>query len=192
MALTERLRRPLFVCATACRVADVAGGWYTGRGQITMTRCPEDGFTSRWPRARSGSASSARETVLPLDLGPDPSAGHVTLRGMDEAREELLGRLETYYREGGWPVKRDEDLVLASGPGGVTWLGRAVVPEDLADDAWLEARLVELADRRMPVGNQLCPLELLPTPECKDGLQAVLDRSGLGSRGHVRVYSLTT
>ncbi len=109
---------------------------------------------------------------------------------MDSDREQLLSHLERYYRDGGWPVSRDEDLVLAAGPGGVTWVGAAVVPADLEGQE-LDARLEELAGRRMPKTGALCPLELLPAEGCEPGLHAALDRTGLARRNHVAVYSPT-
>ena len=70
----------------------------------------------------------------------------------------------------------------------MTWIGLPVVPEDLAEDTF-EARLLELADVRMP-GGELCPFELLPAEECADELRSLLDRLHLRERGHVEVYSL--
>jgi len=109
---------------------------------------------------------------------------------VDADREQLLAHLERYYRDGGWPVSRDEDLLLAAGPGGVTWVGAAVVPADF-EGRELDARLEELAGRRMPKTGALCPLELLPAEGCEPGLHAALDRTGLARRNHVAVYSLT-
>ena len=108
---------------------------------------------------------------------------------MSGKRQELLTRLERYYRELGWPVERGhESVVHASGPGGVTWIGMAVVPEDLGSEDF-ESRLVEASEQRMPRG-ELCPLELLPSEECALELRGVLDRLGLSERGHVEVYSI--
>ena len=108
---------------------------------------------------------------------------------MSERKRELIGRLEAYYRAFGWRVERAEDgTVHAAGPGGVTWIGLAVVPEDLAA-AGFDARLLALSEQRMPHG-ELCPLELLPTDECAGDLRAVLERLRLSERGHVGVYSL--
>lgn len=112
------------------------------------------------------------------------------MRVVPADREELLDHLERYYRGGGWPVEREDDLVLAAGPGGVTWIGAAVMAEDLKAGG-LGERLGELAERRMPSSGALCPLELLPADGCADELQAVLDRTGLARRNHVAVYSLT-
>lgn len=107
---------------------------------------------------------------------------------MGERKQKLLGMLERYYRECGWPVARDEDgTVRASGIGGVTWIGMAVVPEDIAEDGF-EERLVELSAQRMPKGGELCPLELLPAEECAADVRAVLGRLRLDER--VSVYSL--
>ncbi len=96
--------------------------------------------------------------------------------------------LERYYRECGWPVERGEDgTVRARGAGGVTWIGMAVVPEDLAA-AGFESRLLDLSEQRMPKGGELCPFELLPAEDCADDLRAVLGRLRLDDR--VSVYSL--
>lgn len=83
----------------------------------------------------------------------------------------------------------DEGLVLAAGPGGVTWIGAPVTRDDL-DSGSLEARLPDLAERRMERGGELCPLELLPDPGCEGDLRSVLARLGLDRRPHVAVYSL--
>jgi len=108
---------------------------------------------------------------------------------MSERREELRGLLETYYRGAGWKVARHEDgTVRAAGIGGVTWIGLAVVPEDLGDPTF-EPLLATLAEERMPKGER-CPLELLPAEECADELRLLLDRLRLDRRGHVEVYSL--
>ncbi len=108
---------------------------------------------------------------------------------MDEARDALLAELEAYYRGCGWKVDRPGDgTVRAAGPGGVTWIGLAVVASDLASDAF-DARLLELAEQRMPAG-ELCPFELLPADDCADELRAALERLRLSERGHVAVYSL--
>ena len=108
---------------------------------------------------------------------------------MDSSREELTGTLERYYRSCGFPVERHVDGSLrARGVGGVTWIGLAVVPEDLVEEAFAE-RLLSLADERMPRGER-CPLELLPADECADDLRALLTELRLERRGHVEVYSL--
>jgi hypothetical protein len=104
-------------------------------------------------------------------------------------RQELLDRLEAYYRSCGWKVNRGRDgTVRAVGPGDVTWIGLAVVPEDLTSDQFVQ-RLMELAAQRMPAGA-LCPLELLPAAECVDDLRATLAELELDTRGNVAVYSL--
>lgn len=109
---------------------------------------------------------------------------------MDRDRKELLARLEAYYRSQGWPVSHAGDgTLVASGPGGVEWLGTAVVAADV-DSEEIEQRLVELADRRMPEGGELCPLDLLAAPECEPQLRSLLKRLGLSERPHVSVYSL--
>ena len=108
---------------------------------------------------------------------------------MEEPRKQLVDELERYYRSCGWNVVRASDgTVRATGPGGVTWIGLAVVPDDLNSDGF-EERLAALAAQRMP-GGELCPFELLPTQECADELLESLDRLRLRDRGHVAVYSL--
>lgn len=108
---------------------------------------------------------------------------------MDARRQELLAKLEEHYRGCGWAVERAVDgTVRAAGPGGVTWIGLAVVDQDLGADEF-ESRLLELSEERMPRG-QRCPLELLPEPNCADGLRGLLARLHLTDRGHVAVYSL--
>jgi len=108
---------------------------------------------------------------------------------MIEKRQELTDALERYYRTCGFPVEVHEDgSVRARGVGGVTWIGLAVVPDDLDDGSFGE-RLLALAEERMPAG-ELCPLELLPAEECADGLRALLTELRLERRGHVEVYSL--
>ncbi|MBA2240393.1 MAG: hypothetical protein H0W09_03985 [Solirubrobacterales bacterium] len=98
--------------------------------------------------------------------------------------------MEGHYRNSGWRVTRSADGVLeAAGPSGVTWFGRAVTAEDLATEAF-EAEVVDLADRRMGEVGELCPLDLLPSPECEGELRALLGRVGLDRRPHVSVYSL--
>ena len=96
-----------------------------------------------------------------------------------------------HYRGQGWSTRTEADgTVFADGPGGVTWIGAAVTGSDLASGE-LEARLPELADRRMPGGGELCPLELLPAADCVSDLEGLLERLGLSARRHVAVYSLS-
>lgn len=109
---------------------------------------------------------------------------------MNAEREELLGRLEAHYKGSGWSVKRDGDGTLhADGPGGVTWIGAALTSAELADEQ-IERRLLEIADRRMPGGGELCPLDILPARDCAAEVEALLDRLGLGGQPHISVYSL--
>jgi hypothetical protein len=109
---------------------------------------------------------------------------------MESPREELVRLLREHYRGHGWKVRDADDQTLeADGPGGVTWLGTAVTAEDLSSGG-LEERLLELSDRRMPAGGELCPLDLLPAEEAEPRLRALLDRIGLSDRPHVSVYSL--
>jgi hypothetical protein len=108
---------------------------------------------------------------------------------MSERKQELLGELERYYRSCGWKVERATDgTVRAAGPGGVTWIGMAVVPDDLAADDF-DAQLIDLSEQWMPKGA-LCPLELLPAAECAEELRTTLARLRLADRGNVSVYSL--
>lgn len=100
--------------------------------------------------------------------------------------------LESHYRGSGWTVKRSRDgTVYANGPGGVTWIGRAVIPADLEDESTGEL-LREMAERRMEGGGELCPLELLPSADCAEQLEALLRRVGIADRGNVAVYSLVS
>jgi hypothetical protein len=106
---------------------------------------------------------------------------------MEAGRQELLDELERYYRGCGWRVERGGDgTVRAVGAGGVTWIGMAVVADDLARDGFAE-RLVELSDVRMERGGARCPFELLPAPDCADEVASLLERLRLGER--VAVYS---
>ncbi len=108
---------------------------------------------------------------------------------MEARRQKLLERLEAYYRGCGWKVEHGGDgAVRAAGPGGVTWIGLAVVADDLSS-AEFEERLVELSNQRMAGGGALCPFELLPADECAADLRATLARLRLDARGNVAVYS---
>lgn len=105
-------------------------------------------------------------------------------------RSELLDRLEAHYRESGWSVReRDERTVRAVGPGGVTWIGMAVVAEDLAADG-LDAQLLALSDERTDGGRVVCPFELLPAADCAEELRDRLRHLHVADRGHVTVYSV--
>lgn len=107
---------------------------------------------------------------------------------MSTRRQELLDELEHYYRECGWKVERaDDGTVRATGTGGVTWIGMAVVPEDLTVEGFSE-RLLELSEQRMPSGGQRCPFELLPDESCAGEVRGVL--AGLRLTERVSVYSL--
>lgn len=108
---------------------------------------------------------------------------------MDSDREGLVVQLKDHYRSHGWRVDAEDDGTLrAAGPGGVTWHGATVTAEDL-ESGEIEDRLVELADRRMPQGGELCPLDLLAESKCEDELRQKLDELGLSRRPHVSVYS---
>ena len=124
----------------------------------------------------------------PFRSSPSEAAA-IVRRTMSERRQELNDALERYYRGCGFPVEHHEDGSLrARGVGGVTWIGLAVLPDDLDDSSFGE-RLLALADERMPAGER-CPLELLPAEECADGLRVLLAELRLERRGHVEVYSL--
>jgi hypothetical protein len=111
---------------------------------------------------------------------------------MGSDRRELTEKLEAHYRRSGWSVKRAADGTLyANGPGGVTWIGTAILAEDLEDEAVAE-RLRALADQRMDAGGELCPLDLLPSPECEQELKDLLGRIGIADRSNVDVYSLAS
>ncbi len=110
---------------------------------------------------------------------------------MNQAREALSAQLEAYYRSCGWRVQKADDGTLeAVGPGGVIWHGAAITAEDVAQADALDARLTELAARRMPEAGELCPLDLLPDIEAKAGLEEALIRTRLSHRPHVSVYEL--
>ena len=107
---------------------------------------------------------------------------------MSTGREELLDTLERYYRGCGWKVDRAEDGTLrATGAGGVTWIGMAVVTTDLADDGFPD-RLVELSNVHMAEDGARCPFEIFPAPECAGDVRSLLERLRLSER--VAVYSL--
>jgi len=109
---------------------------------------------------------------------------------MSDARAELTDRLRSHYRRGGWSVKQSSpELLEVAGPGGVTWIGRAVVEEDFASETF-EVEIVDLAARRMESGGELCPLELLPQAECEPKLRELLERTGLDHRPHISIYSV--
>lgn len=110
---------------------------------------------------------------------------------MSPAHRDLLSRLEAYYRRAGWPVRPISDGTLeATGPGGVTWIGTAVLDADLHSDQ-LGPWLLELADRRMSTGGELCPLDLATEIESEGQLRDLLRRIGLSDRPHVSIYSVS-
>lgn len=120
----------------------------------------------------------------------DPSTSHAMLPVMSQRREHLLDQLRSHYARHGWSVKQDDEgTLLASEPGGVTWLGTALVSSDLASET-VEERLVELSERRMPGGAELCPLDLVADDACEADVRALLNRLGLAGRPHVSLYSL--
>jgi hypothetical protein len=115
-------------------------------------------------------------------------ADAINTHPMDDRRQELLNVLERYYRACGWPVERAADgTTRAVGPGGVTWIGMAVISDDLTSEDFPE-RLLELSDVRMHADGARCPLELLPDPGCAAQLQSLVSHLQLAER--VSVYSL--
>jgi hypothetical protein len=111
---------------------------------------------------------------------------------MENGHRELIETLEAHYLGNGWRVERVDDGTLhASGPGGVTWIGAAITATDIEDENAAE-RLRAMAERRMEAGGELCPLELLPSPDCEHELRELLDRIGIGDRSNVEVYSLAS
>ena len=109
-------------------------------------------------------------------------------RPMEDPRTDLTETLRTLYKRGGMKVTSSNGLLEAAGPGGVTWIGRAVVREDF-DAEEFEAEIIELAGRRMERGGELCPLDLLPDAACESELRDLLRRTGLDQRPHVAVYT---
>lgn len=110
------------------------------------------------------------------------------MQPMDGRRQELSNELERYYRACGWPVERAVDgTIRAVGTGGVTWIGMAVVADDLSSDEF-PARLLELSNVRMGDDGARCPFELLPDAECADELYSLVHHLRLTER--VSVYSL--
>jgi hypothetical protein len=119
----------------------------------------------------------------------NPSEHAAMIAAMD-MRKELTEQLRSHYRSSGWKVSSNGDgLVEAIGPHGVKWIGRAVVRDDLFDQGF-EAEIIDLAERRMPEGGELCPLDLLPAEDCVIELRELLERTGLHRHTHVSVYSL--
>jgi hypothetical protein len=107
---------------------------------------------------------------------------------MESRRQELLDELERYYKGCGWKVERVGDgTVRAEGVGGVTWIGLAVVGDDLAEEGFAD-RLVELSDMRMGKDGPRCPFELLPDADCAGEVRSLLERLRLSER--VSLYSL--
>ena len=108
---------------------------------------------------------------------------------MSDERKRLTDLLRSHYRSCGWKIESAEGHLEATGPHGVKWIGRPVVPDDLASERF-EGEIVDLAGRRMPGGDELRPLDLLPAPECRRELEQLLDRVGLGDDPRVQVYSI--
>lgn len=111
------------------------------------------------------------------------------LRVMSDPRPELIAQLEAHYRSFGWKTAVRNGIVEAAGPGGVAWLGRPVVLEDI-ESLEFPDELATLAERRMAKGGELCPLELLPAAGCEKPLAELIERLGLRFRPHVSIYSL--
>lgn len=84
--------------------------------------------------------------------------------------------LERHYREGSlWrePRREADGTIRVEDYGGVTWIGVAVVPEDIRDDGF-HRRLRELAGQRMPGSHWRCPVELMPDPSCQLEVERLL------------------
>lgn len=107
---------------------------------------------------------------------------------VSEERKDLTAKLRAHYRSRRWKVIESAGHLEAVGPHGVKWIGRAVVAEDLEADGF-EAEIIELSERRMPEGNELRPLDLLPAPDCQEDLKDLLERNGLSRCTHISVYS---
>jgi hypothetical protein len=108
---------------------------------------------------------------------------------MSPHASDLLARLEVYYRRAGWPVRRaDAETLEATGPGGVLWLGTAVIDDELESEQ-LEERILGLADRRMPGGGELCPLDVVVAEGSEGRLRELLARLGLADCPHISVLS---
>lgn len=98
------------------------------------------------------------------------------LMTMDARREQLLQTLERHYRAGSlWrePRRADDGTVRVEDCGGVTWIGVAVVSEDVEDDAF-HRQLRELAGQYMPETHWRCPVELMPEPDCQHDVERLL------------------
>lgn len=109
---------------------------------------------------------------------------------MDEERADLTSQLEAHYRRAGWVVNpgAEPDTLEATGPGGVDWVGTALLGAEL-DSPHMEERLRRLADRRMPSG-EICPLDLVTSASDRAGVDDLLRRLRLGHLRHISVYSL--
>jgi demethoxyubiquinone hydroxylase (CLK1/Coq7/Cat5 family) len=62
------------------------------------------------------------------------------------------------------------------------------VREDVVAES-LDEKLTQLADTRMPVGGELCPVDLLAAEDCEEQVRAALNRLRLDERPHVSLYS---
>ncbi|MCL4286400.1 MAG: hypothetical protein KJ006_01985 [Thermoleophilia bacterium] len=107
---------------------------------------------------------------------------------MSEERKDLTAKLKAHYRSRQWKVTESAGHLEAVGPHGVKWIGRAVVAEDFCSEDF-EAEIIDLAERRMPEGNELRPLDLLPARDCQEELNELLERNGLSRCTHISVYS---
>lgn len=105
-----------------------------------------------------------------------PSGALVILIAVDGRREELLQALERVYASGsvwGTPRREPDGTVRVEDVGGVTWIGIAVLAEDVHDRSF-QARLGDYAGRTMPGTHWRCPVELMPEPSCQHELERVL------------------
>lgn len=104
------------------------------------------------------------------------SGATVMLSAVDERREELTQALERLYRNGGmWgtPRREPDGTVRVEDVGGVTWIGIAVLPEDVHDEGF-RSRLLQISGKTMPDSHWRCPVELMPDPACQHELERVL------------------
>lgn len=106
-----------------------------------------------------------------------------------ETREQLTDRLRRRYKGMGFkPADAEPPLLKAVGLHGVHWIGRAVVAEDL-DREEFEDELVRLADHRMDVDGERCPLDLVPAADCRERLRELLVKHHLDQRAHISVFT---
>lgn len=136
--------------------------------------------------AQAAVACRPRETNFHVLDGWDTAAmTAVTLGTRDAAHEALVAN----YERLGWkqvePIG-DDSVVAVAGPGGVTFHGRAVGLDDIANPEFA-ATLKRLSATRMPTG-QLCPLDLMPSGDAAAALRSLLREMHIDRLGHVSIY----